>query len=218
MTKSTRLPALSIPTHIKNADLVGRRRLQIVDAAVELFIANGYHKTTTREIAKQSGISIGLLYEYINSKEDILYLVCDAIHTEVEKGVKVALGNDSSGSESLAAMIKEYFMICDRMSDHILLIYQETRSLPSHWQRKVLEKEIKITGIFKEALADLARSGGIPKIDPRRMTLTAHNIVVLGHMWTFRRWEIQKEFGIEEYIRRQTDFVIGSISEKDSPY
>jgi len=218
MMKRSRLPAPSIPTQIKNADLVGRRRLQIVDAAVELFIANGYHKTTTREIAKRSGISIGLLYEYINSKEDILYLVCDAIHTEVEKGVKEALANDSSGSESLAAMIKEYFMICDRMSDHILLIYQETRSLPSHWQRKVLEKEIKITGIFKEALADLARSGGIPKIDSRSMTLTAHNVVVLGHMWTFRRWEIQKEFDIEEYIRRQTEFVIGSISEKDSPY
>lgn len=216
MTKKDRLP-VTIPTQIKNADLVDKRRIQIVDAAVELFIANGFHKTTTREIARHSGISIGLLYEYVNSKEDILFLVCDAIHNEVENGVTEALGRYAGGKDSLAAMIREYFMICDRMSDHILLIYQETRSLPSHWRSKVLEKEIKITEIFVDALIDLARNGGIPDMDRRSMTLMAHNIVVLGHMWTFRRWEIQKEFGIEEYIRRQTDFVIGAISGEASP-
>ena len=211
MTKKDRVTA-SIPTQIKNAALVDKRRVQIVDAAVKLFIANGFHKTTTREIARRSGISIGLLYEYVNSKEDILFLVCDAIHTEVENGVTEALGSKASGRDSLAAMIRKYFMICDRMSDHILLIYQETRSLPPHWQHNVLKKEIKITDIFIDALANLARNGGIPEMDPRSMTLMAHNIVVLGHMWTFRRWEIQKEFGIEEYIRRQTDFIIGAIS------
>jgi len=211
MIKKDRVTA-AIPTQIKNAALVDKRRVQIVDAAVKLFIANGYHKTTTREIARRSGISIGLLYEYVNSKEDILFLVCDAIHTEVENGVTEALSSKTSGRDSLAAMIRKYFMICDRMSDHILLIYQETRSLPPHWQHNVLKKEIKITDIFIDALANLARNGGIPEMDPRSMTLMAHNIVVLGHMWTFRRWEIQKEFGIEEYIRRQTDFIIGAIS------
>ena len=33
------------------------------------------------------------------------------------------------------------------MNDHILLIYQETQSLPGKWQRVVLENEIRITGI-----------------------------------------------------------------------
>jgi len=36
-----------IATQVKNPDLVERRRHQIVDAAVQLFIENGFHKTTT---------------------------------------------------------------------------------------------------------------------------------------------------------------------------
>lgn len=64
-----------IPTQIKNPDLVNRRRRQIADAAVQLFIDNGFHKTTTRQIARKAGVSIGSLYEYIASKEDVLYLV-----------------------------------------------------------------------------------------------------------------------------------------------
>jgi len=75
-----------IPTQIKNPDLVAQRHRQIVDAAVQLFIEQGFHKTTTRQIARAAGFSIGSLYEYIASKEDILYLVCDAIHAEVERG------------------------------------------------------------------------------------------------------------------------------------
>jgi AcrR family transcriptional regulator len=72
-----------IPTQIKDKALVARRRRQIVDAAVELFMQKGFHKTTTRQIAKAAGVSIGLLYEYISTKEDILYLVCEAIHVEM---------------------------------------------------------------------------------------------------------------------------------------
>ena len=41
-----------VVTHIKNQELVKERRRQIVDAAVKLFIKHGYHKTTTRALAK----------------------------------------------------------------------------------------------------------------------------------------------------------------------
>ncbi|HSM89373.1 MAG TPA: helix-turn-helix domain-containing protein, partial [Desulfobacterales bacterium] len=76
----------TIPTQVKDPDLVERRRRQIADAAVRLFIERGFHKTTTRQIARAAGISIGSLYEYFNCKEDILYLVCDFIHSEMEQG------------------------------------------------------------------------------------------------------------------------------------
>jgi len=48
-----------IPTQIKNPELVKRRHRQIVDAAVQLFIEHGFHKTTTRQIAAAAGFSIG---------------------------------------------------------------------------------------------------------------------------------------------------------------
>ncbi|MCK4931304.1 MAG: TetR/AcrR family transcriptional regulator [Candidatus Aminicenantes bacterium] len=198
-----------IPTYIKNPKLVHERRRQIVDASVQLFIAKGFHRTTTREIARATGISIGLLYEYVRSKEDVLYLVCDAIHAEVEQGVAEALLKASGGRDVLAAMIREYFFVCHRMSDHILLIYQETKTLPLHWQKKVLENEIRLTDIFVNALKGLVSSGELSRMNKDSIELIAHNIVVLGHMWTFRRWYLSSRYTIEDYIQIQTDFILG---------
>ena len=202
-----------IPTQVKNKALVTQRRRQIVDASVNLFIEKGFHKTTTRQIAKASGISIGSLYEYIATKEDVLYLVCDAIHAEIERGVADALKRAKNGRNSLAEVIREYFMVCHRMNDHILLIYQETQSLPSKYQRVVLENEIRITGIFTGVLAKLIESGDLSRISPRQLDLVAHNISVLGHMWTFRRWFLANHYSIDEYIDFQTRSILGMCRE-----
>ncbi|MGB2908493.1 MAG: TetR/AcrR family transcriptional regulator [Candidatus Aminicenantaceae bacterium] len=206
-----------IPSQVKDPDLIGRRRRQIVDAAVRLFIEKGFHKTTTREIARESGISTGLLYEYVSTKEDVLYLVCDAIHAEVEAAVAEAVQRVSGGRNVLAAMIREYFLVCDRMSDHILLVYQETKALPEQWRNRVLENEIKLTNIFVSTLEQLARSGDLARLPHRSLELIAHNITVLGHMWTFRRWFLSRHYTIEDYIKRQTDFILGRSTNKETP-
>ncbi len=197
-----------IPTQVKNQDLVQRRRRQIVDAAVGLFIQNGFHKTTTRQIAAAAGFSIGSLYEYVASKEDILYLVCDAIHAEMERGMADAMQRVSGEDNPLAAVIRAYLLVCDRMNDHILLIYQETQSLPYKWRKVVLENEVRITGLFTRALAQLVAAGDIPRLSAASMDLVAHNIAVIGHMWTFRRWFLARHYTIEDYIRHQTAFVL----------
>ncbi len=203
-----------IPTQVKNPDLVERRRRQIADAAVKLFIDKGFHKTTTRQIAGASGFSIGSLYEYFASKEDILYLVCELIHAEVERGVTEAMSKATGGRDALAAVIREYFKVCDRMSDFILLIYQESQSLPPQWQRRVLENELHITGLFVEALARIAATGALPNLDERTIELAAHNIVVLGHMWTFRRWYLSRHYSIGDFTKLQTEFISGMCTHK----
>lgn len=201
-----------VPTQVKNPDLVERRRRQIVDAAAKLFIAQGFHKTTTRQIARAAGVSIGSLYEYVASKEDVLYLVCEFIHQEVERGVAEAMQRTSVGKEVLAEVIREYFLVCHRMSDFILLIYQETRSLPAQWRKRVLENELGITGVLVEVLAGLVDRGDLPAMDSDKLEMVAHNITVLGHMWTFRRWYLARHYSIEDYIRLQTEFIIGTIA------
>jgi len=203
-----------IPTQVKDPDLVERRRRQIADAAVQLFIQKGFHKTTTRQIAGASGFSIGSLYEYFTSKEDILYMVCESIHAEVERGVAEAMSTATAGREALEGVIREYFEVCHRMSDFILLIYQESQSLPSQWRKRVLENELQITGLFVEVLARIAASGELPGVKEQHIELAAHNIVVLGHMWTFRRWYLARHYSLEDYTERQTAFILKMCAQK----
>ena len=48
------------------------RRAHILKSAKALFAKNGFHKTTMRDIQKQSGLSSGAVYGYFKSKEDII--------------------------------------------------------------------------------------------------------------------------------------------------
>ena len=200
-----------VPTQIKNPTLVKEKRRHIIDATVKLFIEHGYHKTTTRMIASAANFSMGSLYEYVGSKEDLLYLVCKTIHEEVQEVVENALNRQDSGKERLARVIRHYFYVCDNMADHILLMYQVTQFLPGKWKGQVLENESNITDIFVNALFSLSGKNGFPVLEGKVMNLVGHNISVLGQMWAFRRWHMQKNFTIEDYIKIQTDFILGHI-------
>jgi AcrR family transcriptional regulator len=203
-----------VATQIKNKELVKERRRQIVDAAVPLFIDRGYHKTTTRALAQATGLSIGSMYEYITTKDDVLYLVCMAIHAEVEHGVMEALRRPLEVKAAVAEVIREYFLVCDRMSDHLLLMYQVTHFLPPKWQQKVLEAELRITDIFIQAIVELKERGHLVSLDNDTINLMGHNISVLGHTWAFRRWYFGKHFTIEQYIEQQTDFIMRFLADK----
>jgi AcrR family transcriptional regulator len=53
------------------------RRAEIASAARRLFAENGYHATTTRQLARASGVSDALLYRHFESKEALLAYVID---------------------------------------------------------------------------------------------------------------------------------------------
>jgi TetR/AcrR family fatty acid metabolism transcriptional regulator len=46
-------------------------RLAVEDAAIELFIKNGYHATSMRQIAEHAGLALGGIYNHFSSKEEI---------------------------------------------------------------------------------------------------------------------------------------------------
>lgn len=55
------------------------RRMQIISAAARLFAEKGFHRTTTRDIAEEADISEGTLYNYFDSKDDLLLDIMDML-------------------------------------------------------------------------------------------------------------------------------------------
>ncbi len=53
------------------------KKNRIIEAGYELFAKNGYYNTNTVEIAKQAGVSTGIVYGYFRDKRDILIEVLD---------------------------------------------------------------------------------------------------------------------------------------------
>ncbi|HHY22377.1 MAG TPA: TetR/AcrR family transcriptional regulator [Bacilli bacterium] len=196
-----------VPSMVKDQQLVKKRREQMVKGAVHLFKQKGFHRTTTREIAKESGFSIGTLYEYIGSKEDVLYLVCDSIYEEVHDRLKQYVDHSSSGIERLKQAITSLFKVIDEMADEVLVMYQEAKSLPKEALKYVLKKELDMTLFIEKIIRDCVNEG-VLHLSEKDINLSAHNIMVSAHMWTFRRWVLQKQYTLEEYTNMQIELVL----------
>ncbi len=190
--------SVTIPSNVKDPDRIRVRRAQIVNAAVQLFAKKGFHRTTTREIAKASGLSNGALYEYVESKEDVLFLVCQHIHREMAAQLKNALSGHTDGASRLLHAIESFFYVVDQMQDEVLLIYQEGKSLPQEFLREVLREEQNITQIFERLIREGLADGSL-QLDAPTISLLAHNIIVSGQMWAFRRWALH-HVKFEDYV------------------
>lgn len=65
-----------MPAEIKEAQTKGEvTRIAIEDAAIELFMKNGYHATSMRQIAEQAELALGGIYNHFSSKEEIFQAI-----------------------------------------------------------------------------------------------------------------------------------------------
>ncbi|MBM7653972.1 TetR/AcrR family transcriptional regulator [Neobacillus cucumis] len=202
-----------VQASVKDERLVQKRRDQMIKGAVALFKQKGFHRTTTREIAKAAGFSIGTLYEYIRTKEDVLYLVCDSIYDHVSERLQADLAVEKGTLESLKHGIADFFQVMDEMQAEVLVMYQEVKSLSKDALPYVLKKEMEMVAMFEELLTRCVENGELI-LTQKQIELVAHNIFVQGQMWGFRRWALRKLFTLEEYIAMQTDVLLSGIENK----
>lgn len=60
-------PAMDVPVTPRGE----RTRQAILDAAYHLFISQGFHATSMRQIARDAGVALGGIYNHFSSKEEI---------------------------------------------------------------------------------------------------------------------------------------------------
>lgn len=93
-------------------DVSEERRPQIVEAATQVFIRKGYRKTTMPDIAREAGLSVGGVYWYFKSKDEVVLALLEEIFQSDLESMKILLDSDSSATERLkffvAASIRNY--------------------------------------------------------------------------------------------------------------
>jgi TetR/AcrR family transcriptional regulator, cholesterol catabolism regulator len=199
-----------VPSSVKDEKLIQKRRNQMIKGAVSLFKEKGFHRSTTREIAKASGFSIGTLYEYIRKKEDVLYLVCDSIYDEVREKLQKDMDLSTGSIDYLKQAVHSYFKVMDELQDEVLVMYQEAKSLSKEALPYVLKKEVEMVHMFEQILDHCVENDEL-HLSKEEVRLLSHNIFVQGQMWGFRRWILQKQFSLEEYTEMQLKFLLNGM-------
>jgi AcrR family transcriptional regulator len=100
-TSETRPRSTRLPRH--------ERRRQLLDAALEVFVTQGYHAAAMDEIAERAGVSKPVLYQHFPGKLELyLALLDESVDTLVDK-VRDALKSNPENKQRVAATFGAYF-------------------------------------------------------------------------------------------------------------
>jgi AcrR family transcriptional regulator len=209
-----------VKTRIKNASLIDRRRKQIIDGALRAFTAKGFHKATVREIAREAGLTMGSLYNYIRSKEDIIFIVYDYITGVLRDEMRAAIEGIEDPKQRLKAAVWQNLKAVDEYQDIIMFLYKESSSLDRESLHSVLARETEYIELFENLLRGYFKGR---EINETRVRIAADLMSYIPVIVTFRRWSLKHRFesmeivmnNILDFVLRGIDFIPTAREESD---
>lgn len=106
----------------QNEQIRETTRAAIIDSAMSLFAQNGYAHTTTRQIARQAGVSAGLMYHYFEGKESLLEAVFEDCMATLSQTFSQAYEKAPAGRR-LSALLQAMFGLLEEERDFWALFY-----------------------------------------------------------------------------------------------
>ncbi|MEK6660790.1 MAG: TetR/AcrR family transcriptional regulator [candidate division NC10 bacterium] len=198
-----RAAVTQIETVVKDRALIERRHEQICDVALHLFARKGYHQTSVREIAEGANLSVGALYNYVKTKEDILLLVYHRIFSLFQKRMSEAMANSGDPTSQLRAAIEATLKLYDEYQDLILVLYQESHTL----RREALQQLFQVDRRYVSMLQAIIERGNRENhFVAGDANLTAIAVLFLCAVWPLKRWNLKKYD-----LATVTDGVVGLV-------
>jgi AcrR family transcriptional regulator len=123
-----------VPEDIRDA--VSRlKRDRIVAAAVELFYAQGYGRTTLEQVADALHVTKPFIYAHFSSKNELLAEIGSRAIKLAHEALNRALAQDGSQAEKLQLVVREFLLAVLRHQAHAMIYSrEETELLPKDRQ------------------------------------------------------------------------------------
>lgn len=175
-----------------------KSRQAIVDASLRLFARKGYSETTMSDIARQVGISKGLIYNYFSGKEQILECIVDQFVANV---IRDPLPNPPVRNPAgyLERLIRSWFAM---VRDHPGLMSLGTRLHTDPALKKLIRrKQVEYEKSIIPHITDVFRQLGSGDPEAEMMLLSASlDGIALNYTISPGTFPIQK---IERHLVRQ---------------
>jgi AcrR family transcriptional regulator len=193
-----------VKSNTRDESLVQERRDHLIKAAISVFIEKGFHEATVRDIGKAADMTQGTIYNYVTSKDDILYLVCDRIITEYQLKVKRAIDEVDDPAARIKAALRATTEIVHDHEDEILLIYQNSHLLDKRSRKVILARVKEFIQMFEDIVTQASSQAKITVRNPR---ITANIVTFLPTMIALRRWSLRERAKPAEVIEELSNFM-----------
>jgi TetR/AcrR family fatty acid metabolism transcriptional regulator len=136
-----------------------QREAQILDAATRVFASKGFRAATTREIAAEAGISEGTIYNYFDSKYDLLIAMSKRLALESLLQLE-ALPPETSVRSYVTALVTDRFQLLVKHMDLIRALMPEVL-VDDDLKRVYTEEVLSPAVTYLGALIDNRTKAGV---------------------------------------------------------
>lgn len=143
----------------RNEEISELRKNQILDGAIKVFSKKGFEGSTTKEIAKEAGVSEGTIFRYFETKKDILLYMLDVfLKRNMYEFTNKIQNNNKDAKTSIKELLKEHFRLIMKNYDLIKILVHELQyhqDLKEKFQSDFLSKIIQYNEkVIKEIYPD----------------------------------------------------------------
>ena len=160
------------------------RRKQLLGAAQEIFVAQGYHAAAMDDIAERAGVSKPVLYQHFPSKLELYLALLDQHADDLVAKVRVALQSTTDNRQRVEASVAAYVDFVDggdtdREGAFRLVFESDLKSEPA-----VRERVERMTSECVEAIAQtIARDTGFREEDALLLSVGLVGLAEVGARW-----------------------------------
>jgi AcrR family transcriptional regulator len=104
------------------------RRRQLLGAAQEVFVAQGYHAAAMDEIAERAGVSKPVLYQHFPGKLDLYLALLDESAEELVAIVREALSSTTDNKQRVPATFQAFFDYVSDSGEAFRLVFESDLS------------------------------------------------------------------------------------------
>jgi AcrR family transcriptional regulator len=167
------------------------RRAQLLAAATDVFVNNGYHATVMDDIAEHAGVSKPVLYQHFPGKLELYLALLERHADEVVERIQAAISETHDNWQRVCNAVGAYFDFVDGDGKAFRLVFEsDLRNQPPV---QAIVERMYTACIQTIAQAVVADAG----LDADRAWLVAVGLVGISEhsarYWLTRRHELPKE-------------------------
>ena len=152
-----------------------------------------------RDLSRDAGISMGGLYAYIGSKNDLASVIEGVLRNTIEQIVGGLSAHDLEPLQCLRAIVYGEIFAMEKMSPWYYFCFMELKGLPREQQQQTLELELRFEGILMDAILEGVVSGQFICDQPK---LLASQVTAQLQQWHLKQWKFKlRDIGKQEYAQ-----------------
>lgn len=169
-------------TAVKNLEL-------IFDATLALANQKGFQAMTVRDLSRATGLSMGALYDYFTSKEELLEMVLGTGRRVVMRLLEMGVSQAQGPVQELCAAIRTHLFLSEAMQPFFFFAYMEARHLDEEQKERAKQSELATERLFAEIIQRGAKAG---LMAPGDHQMAAALIKAMLQDWYLKRWKYAK--------------------------